>query len=236
MHQFFSIMGSGFVAKNFKKILPFLKKNNILLYAAGVSNSKTKNKFALKKELKKIKQYKKYDNNRTIVYISTCSIKDSTRNKSLYVKNKIKIEKYIKKRFKKFIILRFPELVGKSKNPNTLINFFYNNIKNKKKFFILKNAKRNILDIEDAVNISKNILNDRKNLNKTISIFNKFYSTPLDIVRNIEKILNTEANYTLVKQKKSTWSLDYKIISKEVRKSKVTFSKKYLYNILKKYY
>jgi len=97
-----TIIGSGFVGKNFKKIKSFLRRKNIVIYAAGVSNSKTKNKLRLNREFKTVKKFKKYIDNKIIVYISTCSIKDNTRNKSFYVKNKIKIENFIKNNFKKF--------------------------------------------------------------------------------------------------------------------------------------
>jgi hypothetical protein len=34
-----SIIGSGFIASSFKKYTNFIKKNNIIIYAAGISNS-----------------------------------------------------------------------------------------------------------------------------------------------------------------------------------------------------
>ena len=39
-----SIIGSGFIAKKFKKYKKFLKRNNLVVYAAGVSNSSEKSK------------------------------------------------------------------------------------------------------------------------------------------------------------------------------------------------
>ena len=40
------------------------------------------------------------------------------------MKNKIKIENLIKNEVINYNILRLPEIIGSSKNPNTLTNFF----------------------------------------------------------------------------------------------------------------
>ena len=38
------IVGSGFIANKFKKYSYFLKKNNVIIYASGISNSQETNK------------------------------------------------------------------------------------------------------------------------------------------------------------------------------------------------
>jgi len=236
MHQVSPIKGGGFVAKNFKKTLVFLKKNNAIVYAAGISNSKTKNKSHLKRELNEIKNFKNKINNEIIVYISTCSASDNARNKSLYVKNKIKIENFIKENFKKFIILRFPELVGKSKNPNTLTNFFNNKIKNKKKFKIFLGVKRNLLDIDDAIKISKFVIKNKKNYNKIFNIINKHFYNPIKIVKIFERVLRIRADYIIVKKKKEKWKMNYGQIHRIVAQAKINFNNNYCEKLIKKYY
>ena len=51
------IIGSGFIAKNFKKKIILIKKYKIAIYASGVSNSKSKNKNNFLSERKKIISY-----------------------------------------------------------------------------------------------------------------------------------------------------------------------------------
>ena len=75
----------------------------------------------------------------TIIYVSSCSVLDPSRKKSIYLKRKIKNENFVKKNFKKYLIIRIPEIIGKNKNKNTLVNFFYYKILNKKNFFLFKN-------------------------------------------------------------------------------------------------
>jgi len=51
-----NIIGNGFIAKNLKDI-KFINAENYTIYAAGISNSKTKNIADLKREISKIKNF-----------------------------------------------------------------------------------------------------------------------------------------------------------------------------------
>ena len=48
------VVGSGFVAKNFKKVLKKKTFKDLVIYASGISNSRIKDRFLLKKEIHKI--------------------------------------------------------------------------------------------------------------------------------------------------------------------------------------
>ena len=123
-----NIVGKGFIGKNLNKIKKELKETNYIIYAAGISHSKTKSKKELNRELNSFISFSKKNYFKKIIYISTADVTNNIVNKSLYVKNKIKIENLIKKKFKNYIILRLPQIIGKNRNMNTLINFFYLNI------------------------------------------------------------------------------------------------------------
>ena len=221
------IIGSGFIATKFKKYLKFIKKNKVIIYAAGISNSLEINKKNLEREILKFKDFTK-KNKRKLIYISTYSVNDYSRNKKLYVKNKIKIEKIIKRHSNEYIVIRLPEIIGKTKNLNTLSNFFYNNIINDKPFKVFKNSRRNLLDIDDAVKNCIKIIRKNKNKNKIINLLNKKFNTPVQIVANLEKILRKKAIYKFSNNKINKWGLknNYFFHSK----------KNYLIKTLKKYY
>ena len=119
------IIGSGFIAKNFKKKIILIKKYRIAIYASGVSNSKSINKNNFLRERRKIISYKNKINSMVFIYISTCSIFDPSRKNTAYVKHKLNMENVVKKNFNKFVIVRFPEVVGFNGNKNNLVNFFY---------------------------------------------------------------------------------------------------------------
>ena len=221
------IIGSGFIAARFKKYHKFLKKKKIIIYAAGISNSLEVNKKNLEREVLKIKNFI-HNNKKKLIYISTYSVNDESRQRKLYVKNKIKIEKIIKQESKEYMIIRLPEIIGKNKNPNTLTNFFYNKIVKGESFTVFKSSRRNLLDIDDAIkNCIKIIRSYRKN-KKVINLLNKKFNTPLQIVNNFEKILKKKGIYKLQNNKIKKWSLknNYYIYSK----------KNYLIKSLKKYY
>ena len=101
-----NIVGNGFLAKKFKKNNLFFKKKNYFIYLAGVSNSNEKKLNNLQKDFNRIKFFIKNIKNSKIIYVSSCSIFDPNRRNSLYLKNKIKIEKLIKDKCDNFLIIR----------------------------------------------------------------------------------------------------------------------------------
>ena len=231
-----NIIGKGFIAKNLLKINSTINQNGMIVYAAGISNSQTKSKKQFVKEIKLFKNFTKKNYKNKIMYISTADVSNNLKNRTKYVKNKIKIEKIIKKNFNNFIILRIPQLIGKSSNKNTLINFFYNKIKEKKKIIVFKNVKRNILDIDDVIKMIQVIIMNKKVNKKIITLSNKNFIKPIEIIKILEKKLKKKANYILIKTKKQNWKLNFNQNIVYFRNAKINFSKDYLVKAVKKYY
>jgi len=230
-----NIIGSGFLANQFRNHLKLIKKLNICIYASGVSNSLCKDKFELNKDYKKIKEFVKTIGDKKLIYISSCSIFDPNRNKSSYIKNKLKIEKFIKKNFKYYVILRFPEIVGKNNNKNTLLNFLIYNISNSIKFTAFLNAKRNLLDVDDAIKISFFYLKFKKDV-KEINIINPKFFYVSSIIKLIEENLSIKAIYLKKKSKFVNWDIKSSINNNILKKTKIKFTNKYLLKIIRKYY
>lgn len=230
-----NIIGNGFIAKNLSKIDKFIKKSNYLIYCAGISNSKVFSKFELKRELNSFNKFLKKNYNRKLIYISTADIKNNLKKKDLYIKNKILIERIIKRKFKKYIILRLPQIIGYSSNKNTLINYFYNNIKKNKKIIINLGVERNILDIEDVAKVLRIILFNNNN-NRVVTLSNKYSVKPIEIVNIFEKKLKKKAKITYVKTTKQKWLIKNAYSLKLFNKAKVRFDKDYLLKKINKYY
>ena len=230
------IIGSGFIAKNFNDYSKELEKLNICVYAAGVSNSQIKDNDLLVKEKNRLIDFsKEFNQKKKLVYISTCSINDPSRNKTPYVKNKLEVENLIIKRFNKFLIIRFPEVVGKNDNSITLTNFLYYNIKNQKKFEIWKNAKRNLIDVHDAILLTVNYLKNKKS-NNIVNIANPINCYVSEIVKNFEILSNIKANYNLIDKGYDNWHIDVSGISEIIKSNQILFDQNYLQAVLKKYY
>jgi len=231
-----NIIGKGFIAKNLFKIKNKINKFKYIIYAAGISNSKIKSKNQLKREIVTFNKFVEKNYLNKMIYISTADITDNLKNKSKYVKNKIKIEKIIKKNFSNYIIIRIPKIIGKSKNKNTLINFFYYNIKKGKKITIFNNVKRNILDIDHVIKIIKVIMINKKIHNQIITISNKYFIKPIEIINILEKKLKKKANFHIKKTNKQKWSLNFKKNIKYFNKANIVFNKNYCVKAINKYY
>ena len=155
---------------------PFFKELNICVYAAGVSNSLCKNKKLFEKDKKRLYDFSNDINkNKVLLYFSTCALNDPSRNQNPYIKNKLEIENFIKKNFAKYLIIRLPEVVGKSNNSNTLINFFFKKIREKEAFDLWSNARRSVIDIDDVTKILIDLLSNKKHKNKIIILGNLFF-------------------------------------------------------------
>lgn len=231
-----TIIGDGFLAKNFSKIKTHIKKSNYLIFAAGISDSKTNSKYKLKREIRIFKKFTNKNYLKNIVYISTADINNNLKKKDLYVKNKIIIENLIKKRFKNYIILRLPQIIGNSKNKKTLINYFFQSIKKGKKILVYNNVRRNVLDIDDVIKVLKIIIFDKKMKRKTITLANRHSFQPLDLIKILEKKLNKKANIKFAKKVKQRWQINNNTSAILFKKAKVSFDKNYLYKKINKYF
>lgn len=231
-----NIVGNGFLGNKFKKYNYFLKKKKLILYAAGVSNSSEKNSYNLKKDFNRLNKFiKNYNKNNKVIYISSCSIFDPNRKNSPYLRNKLKIEKLIKKYCNYYLIIRLPELVGKNKNKNTLTNYFYNKIKNSEPFYLYVNSKRNILDIDDAIKLVLYFLKKETEL-KYINIANIKSINPKKIIQIMEKIASKKAKIKIIKKKLINWQIKNNVNTYLLKKAKIKIKKDYLSKVLNKYY
>jgi nucleoside-diphosphate-sugar epimerase len=229
-----NIIGSGFLAFQFKKYDKLIKKLNICIYVAGVSNSLCKNQKELDRDYNRIKKFHKFIGQEKLIYISTCSIFDPNRKKSKYIKNKLRIETFIRKRFHDHTIVRYPELIGVCKNKNTLMNFFFNHISSSNKFSAYIDAKRNLLDVEDALRLTFYFLKQKKF--KEINIANKKYYNVLKIIKDIEKVVDIPAIYFVKKNKFINWKIKNHVNNKILKILKIKFDKNYLSASINKHF
>jgi nucleoside-diphosphate-sugar epimerase len=232
------VHGSGFIARNLKRIkLRKLKK--VVIYAAGVSNSKSKDKKKFLKERKKIQIFLNNHNTEYLfIYISTTSVLDNYVKKDKYTRNKIIIENLIKKSLNNFIILRLPQIVGKSNNSHTITNFIYKKILLEQRFKVWSNVKRNLIDIDDLIKIVKQIISTKLKPGNVINILNPNSIYVEEIVKIMEEIVKKKPRYILVKYKpKMKENLKIQSNSKfNLNIAKYFKDKNYFRKILKKYY
>ena len=228
--------GKGFIAKNFRKIqIP----KEYIIYAAGVSNSKLKNKKKYKFEVNVFKKFlKKVSQDKTIIYISTLSVNNKELKNDLYVQNKLIIENLVKKNLISFIILRLPQIVGKNKNKNTLTNSIYNLISKNKEIKLWKGSIRNIIDIDDLKLIIEKYLNNKPLKNSIINIYNPTSIKIENLVNIFEKILIKISKITISTQRNK--NINYRLLNKvsclKKKYYKSLLIKNYYEKTIRKYY
>lgn len=226
------VIGNGLVAKRFES---YSRNNDFLVFASGVSNSKTKNPEAYDREMKLLKDSVQKCNTQSLIYFSTCSIYDPQEKESIYVKHKLDIEDFIKKRVKQYHIFRISNLAGISSNPNTLLNFFFNHIKNGVNFDLWTNACRNIIDVDHAYLIIDHILKRNLFPNRVINIANPVNHRVKKIIETIETFLNIKSNYIEI-EKGTCFEIDISPIQHIIQELGIRFGPGYLRYLLNKYY
>ena len=232
------VHGSGFIAKNFKRI-KLIKLKKVVIYAAGVSNSKSKDKKKFLRERKKIQTFlNNHNKEHLFIYISTTSVLDNNLKKDKYTRNKIIIENLIKKSLNNFLILRLPQIVGKSNNPHTITNFIYKKILLGQKFKVWSNVKRNLIDIDDLIKIVKQIISTKLKPGNVINILNPNSIYVEEIVNIMGDIVKKNPKYILLEYKpKKKGNLKIQSSSKFNLNIKKYFKdKNYFKKILEKYY
>jgi len=234
------VYGKGFIAKALRK-LKNNKFRNLYFYASGISNSKIKSNNELIREKKKIKSFLRfYSSKKTLVYISTISIFDASMRNTDYVKNKLFIENFLKSKVKKLLIIRLPQIAGKTNNEYTILNYIYKKIKKRETLVIWKNVERSIIGIDDLLKILRAILKKNFDINlNEINIINPNLIKILDIVRIFEKLLEVKAKYKLVILKNYKESFYNLLIKKNIYQKQINIickKKNYVKKTILKYY
>jgi nucleoside-diphosphate-sugar epimerase len=224
------VIGNGMLAKAFSH---YQNSKGVLIFASGVANSSETNIDQFRREEEKILNAIRDHKDKFLVYFSTCSIEDKDAFQSPYVLHKLKIEKLITNMHAKFLIVRLPQVVGKSTNRTTLVNYLYDNIVHGTHFTLWKNAVRYLIDVDDVVKIVSFIIDNKLFCNKILNVAALRYSV-LDIVRCLEKMTDKHAHCALV-DKGAPFEIDISEITSILRELNIHFDEYYLENILKKY-
>ena len=204
----------------------------IIFFASGVANSKASNYGDFNREKNLLSSFTGTE--RTLIYFSTMSVYDDTRNSSSYVQHKLEMENLVSA-FSSYVIFRLPEVVGASKNKTTLINFLYEKITTESSFELWKDAKRNLIDIRDVTSQINDILKSEVNRNCIINICSDRDHLVSEIVQTLEKITDQKAKFRVVEKILPPGESDGSILQ-----GKFTFvietNDSYLEYTLRKYY
>lgn len=184
--------------------------------------------------LKNLQQLVKHNEVKWIFYSSTCSVFSEPQNifsentcptpKSHYALSKFCVERLLLKDFKvKCTIIRFPAIFGKG-DSRSIIHNFYVSAKENIPIGIYSNRLRNIIFIEDAIDVMIKAFINRKTLSHSeLFIAGSSNSLrPLEIANNVKELLNSKSDIILESKK---IDFDFDVVL-DISKSKelLTFS------------
>ncbi len=226
------IVGNGMLAKRFEE---YANNSRYLIFASGVSDSSANSAEAFLRERDMLKAYIQPAKQRTLVYFSSCSIYDMSLLNTPYVLHKLEMENLIKVSFPSYIIFRVSNPIGFTQNRNTVFNFFIRHILEGKIFDIWKNARRNILDIDDLFLACKHYLDLHIRCNEIITIANPNNYAVIEIVEAIEKHFSKKGIYHFTERGGGP-DIDKLAMEELFRDLNISFGPDYLEKILKKYF
>ncbi|MBZ4191093.1 NAD-dependent epimerase/dehydratase family protein [Niabella beijingensis] len=226
------IVGTGMIAKRFSV---YRQQDDFLVFASGVSNSKSQREADYLREMELLQKTITDNKEKHFVYFSTCSIFDPSEQNGRYVRHKLQVEDYISKMTERYTVFRVSNVVGRSDNPNTIVNYYINHIRSNTNFDVWMHAFRNLIDIDDVFALVEQILKGGWHPNQIIAIANKENYNVLTIVKEIERFLQQEGNYTLV-ERGTSFNIDVSAIAPVIEQLQIDFGPDYLPRLLQKYF
>jgi UDP-2-acetamido-2,6-beta-L-arabino-hexul-4-ose reductase len=172
------IIGDGMIAQSFEKY----NLKSVCIFASGVSDSNETDLTKYKKEYNLLKKSLEENNDKLFVYFSTLSI--LRYDYSEYVKHKLFIESYIQNKSNNFLILRLPNIVGRTKSQNQLLPFFYNSLIENKTIQLNLETYRDLLDVEDLPKIVEYCLNK-----KIVGILNTSLGNKIKVIDIVDYLI-----------------------------------------------
>lgn len=226
------IYGSGLVAS---AMAPNFLSEQIVVYAAGVSNSSCSDASEFLRERERLQRaLYTHQHSERFLYFSTCSVSDISAVESMYVKHKVAMEALVREH-PRHLNLRLPQVAGHTPNPHTLLNFLHARIARSEKFEIWARSSRNILDIDDIAVLVGHLVLQEGAVAETINVANPVSIPVSEIVAEMEKVVGKPA-VVEIRSLGSSYSIDCARIEPAIRHSGVNLQGNYLERVLKKYY
>ena len=226
------IVGSGLIANAFVQHASAL--DDVCIYAAGVSNSSCLDEDEFARERQRLQLAIGNAGRKVFVYFSTCSIDDPWSRTTRYVAHKRDMESLVRTHAP-FLIIRLPQVAGRTPNPHTLLNHLYARIRRSERFDLWHRASRNVIDVDDVASLAVDLLLHERTRSETINIANPNNSTMTEIVRTLEQIAQRRAICNLL-DRGGEYTIDSSRIEASIQRCKIRFDETYLLRTLTKFY
>jgi len=227
------LIGSGLMARAFAPA--FSGREDVCIYAAGVSNSSCTDMQEFERERKRLADGMHLASHvGAFVYFGTCSVADPEAQDTPYVQHKLAMEQ-LASAHPRYLILRLPQVAGNTPNPHTLLNYLYARISRSESFKLWSKARRSIIDVADVAAISSQLIDKNILRNATVNITNPVSYPMMDIVAAMEKAVGKRAVYEVF-ERGSGYPIDIHAILPVLDAAGVKFGADYLERVIGKYY
>ncbi|MCD7099168.1 NAD-dependent epimerase/dehydratase family protein [Stenotrophomonas sp. MMGLT7] len=223
------IIGSGLVARAFAP--RYEEDRTTVIFASGVSNSNETNPAAFARERAMLVEQLERSHCR-LVYFGSCNVVNTLEHSS-YFQHKRAMEALVVDSGHG-TVLRLPQVVGHTRNPNTLTNFIRDCILQERQLTLWAGAQRNLIDIDDVAAIATHIL-DSRTVPPIVTIASP-WSLPMPrIVDLFEQVLGRRAHRVLV-DRGEAMAIDSARSEQIARDIGIDFGPSYPLRVLQKYY
>ena len=225
------IVGQGLLARSFSP--HFQDNEDVVIFASGVSNSLETSHEAFSRERQMLADMLAC-NPRTAVYFGSCGVAGSAEAATPYMRHKHDMESLVLAH-PGGLVLRLPQVVGITSNPNTLTNFLRDRILQDEPFAVWAKAERNLVDVDDIVAISNILIGSPPAQPSMISIASQ-QSLPMpEIIDIFERVLKRKAN-CVMEDRGTPLSIDSARALEVARHLGIDLGRGYAERVLRKYY
>ncbi|MCD9085892.1 NAD-dependent epimerase/dehydratase family protein [Stenotrophomonas sp. SY1] len=222
------IVGSGLIARAFQG---FADDQDTIIFASGVSNSGERDPIAFSRERELLHHFLEQTSGR-LVYFGSCNVVNPDQN-SPYFDHKRAMEQLVISSGKG-LVLRLPQVVGHTRNPNTLTNYLRDCIVQSRPLTLWTHAQRNLIDIDDVASIATNLLSSA-DTPSLVSIASPWSLAMPHLVSLFEQVLGRKAIVELIECGEHM-NIDSALAEAVARDIGLDFGPDYPLRVIQKYY
>jgi nucleoside-diphosphate-sugar epimerase len=187
------IVGQGLLARAFAP--RYIDDPGVTIFASGVSNSSETAPEAFERERALLVPL--LDGRTRVAYFGSCaSAMGDASAATAYMRHKRAMADLVAGS-PDGVVLRLPQVVGFTPNPNTLTNFLRDRILSGAPFSVWANAKRNLIDVEDVASIGTRLIDTASSDHRVFSVASADTLSMPDLVAIFERVLGRKASCTV---------------------------------------
>ena len=188
------VVGNGMMAQAFSS---YAENPRTVIFASGVSNSLELDSRAFSREKNLLAEVRNANPKALLVYFSTCSVEDTDRSNTPYVKHKLAMESFLANSPGQWLIFRLPLVIGRGHRGASFAQFLFQKISRGESFEIWANATRYPIDVDDVLVVAREFIDGRQTFNQLINVALRSYPAT-EFVRIMEQIVGKKARYAKV--------------------------------------